>query len=104
MGAKHVMFTCAKMDATSFIIGNKIIDNKLHKLQNIYSCIISTENFNKIDINQGYTQITLICGFINLKNHNKVYIIIFVIKLPFQWYTKFQLNICYISPSLIQII
>ena len=68
------------------------------------SCIISTENFNKIDINQGYTQIILICGLINLKNHNKVYIFIFVIKLPFQWYKKFQLNICYISPSLIQII
>jgi hypothetical protein len=68
------------------------------------SCIISTENFNKIDINQGYTQIILIYGLINLKNHNKVYIFIFVIKLPFQWYKKLQLNICYISSSLIQII
>jgi hypothetical protein len=45
--AKHVMFTCARMDAT---------------------------------------------------------ILFFVIKLPFQWYKKFQLNICYISSSLIQII
>jgi hypothetical protein len=36
MGAKHVMFTCARMDATSLIVGNKIIDNKVHKLQNIY--------------------------------------------------------------------
>ena len=34
--AKHVMFTCARMDATSLIIGNKIIDNKVHKLQIIY--------------------------------------------------------------------
>ena len=31
MGAKHVMFTCARMDATPLIIGNKIIDNKVHK-------------------------------------------------------------------------
>ena len=68
------------------------------------SCIISTENFNKIDINQGYTQIILINGLINLKNHNKVYIFIFAIKLPFQWYKQLQLNICYISSSLIQII
>lgn len=68
------------------------------------SCIISSENFNKIDINQGYTQIILICGLINLKNHSKVYIFIFVIKLPFQWYKKFQLNICYVSSNLIQII
>jgi hypothetical protein len=36
MGAKHVMFTCAWMDATSLIIGNKIIDNKVHKLQIIH--------------------------------------------------------------------
>jgi hypothetical protein len=61
------------------------------------SCIISSENFNKIDINQGYTQIILICGLINLKNHNKEYTFIFVIKLPFQWYKKLQLNICYIN-------
>ena len=29
---------------------------------------------------------------------------VWTLKLPFQWYTKFQLNICYISSSLIQII
>jgi hypothetical protein len=37
MGAKYVMFTCPRMDATSLIIGNKMIDNKVHKLQSAAS-------------------------------------------------------------------
>ena len=39
-----VMFTCARMDATSFIIGNKIIDCKIFIVK-IQFFIISSGNF-----------------------------------------------------------
>jgi hypothetical protein len=38
------MFTCARMDATSFIIGNKIIDCKIFIVK-IQFFIISSGNF-----------------------------------------------------------
>jgi hypothetical protein len=79
------------------------------KISNYFPCIVVIWNHGGCQSIMGakhvmFTCARLICGLINLKNHNKVYIFIFVIKLPFQWYKKLQLNICYISSSLIQII